>query len=223
MKEDYELLKKYLQNEIDRGNNKTFIFDKDDVIDFKNCNALSYIENMEQEIERLRKENDILKHRLNDVVFGDDYELGARYLRKIGYIDFDEERKVYINKHNNEPFFHKEEKEKDYYIGNEELNEYTEQLEYKLKKKDKEIERLNKSLDVATEMINNKQKEIVRLNNIINELEKWIEENIKLKPLQTTYFFNCDGKQRSISEIELKELKRVFNKLQELKGSNDNG
>ena len=53
MKEDYELLKNYLQNEIDTGNNKTFIFDKDYVIDFKNCNALSYIENMEEEIVSL--------------------------------------------------------------------------------------------------------------------------------------------------------------------------
>ena len=39
-----------------------------------------------------------------------------------------------------------------------------------------EYDKLNKSLDVATEMINNKQKEIVRLNNIINELEKCIKD-----------------------------------------------
>lgn len=32
--------------------------------------------------EELIKENNILKHRLNDIVFGDDAELGARYLRK---------------------------------------------------------------------------------------------------------------------------------------------
>ena len=60
--------------------------------------------------EELIKENNILKHRLNDIVFGDDPELGARYLRKIGYIDFDEEKKLYINKHNNEPFWHEDEK-----------------------------------------------------------------------------------------------------------------
>lgn len=96
--------------------------------------------------EELEKENEILKHRLNDMVFGDDYELGARYLRKIGYIDFDKERKVYINKHNNEPFWHEDEKEKDYYIPDEELNEYTKQLEFKLQQKENMIKEVREEI-----------------------------------------------------------------------------
>lgn len=92
--------------------------------------------------EELIKENNILKHRLNDIVFGDDAELGARYLRKIGYIDFDEEKKLYINKHNNEPFWHEDEKEKDYYIKEEELDEYTKQLEYKYNKQKEVLDKI---------------------------------------------------------------------------------
>lgn len=46
-----------------------------------------------------------------------------------------------------------------------------------LKIKDKEIERLNKDLQTAIDICNNRQKEIVRLNNIINELEKWLNDN----------------------------------------------
>ena len=52
---------------------------------------------------------------------------------------------------------------------------------------------------------------------ILDELEEWLKENIKLKPLQTTYFFKCDGKQKSISEIELNELKKVLDKIIGLK------
>ena len=102
--------------------------------------------------EELEKENEILKHRLNDIIFddaNDDVELGARYLRNIGYVDFDEERKIYINKHNNEPFWQNDEREKKYYIKDEELDEYTKQLEYKLQQKE----------------------------NIIKEVREYIEEN----------------------------------------------
>ena len=83
-------------------------------------------------VEQLEKENDKLKHKLNDIAFGDDSELALRFLRKIDYVGFDEKRKVYINKHNNEPFIWEDEQEKDYYLKDEELNEYTQQLEYKV-------------------------------------------------------------------------------------------
>lgn len=100
----------------------------------------------------LLKENQKLKQKLNWIAFGDDAELALRYLRKIGYVDFDEERKVYINKHNNEPFLLDDEEEKAYYIKSEELNEYTEQLEYQnkeLKKQQKEfINYLQEELNV---------------------------------------------------------------------------
>ena len=91
-------------------------------------------------IDLLIKENQELKQKLNWIAFGDDAELALRYLRKIGYVDFDEERKVYINKHNNEPFVLDDEEEKAYYIKSEELNEYTEQLEYQNKKLKKQLE-----------------------------------------------------------------------------------
>ena len=107
---------------------------------------LNYITSLQQKVEQLEKENDklnkelgifqrendLLKHKLNDIAFGDDSELALRFLRRIGYVGFDEKRKVYINKHNNEPFIWEDEQEKDYYLKDEELNEYTQQLEYKL-------------------------------------------------------------------------------------------
>ena len=91
-----------------------------------------YIDRAQQKVEQLEKENEKLKHKLNDIAFGDDSELALRFLRRIGYVGFDEKRKVYINKHNNEPFLWKNEQEKDYYLKDEELNEYTQQLEYKV-------------------------------------------------------------------------------------------
>ena len=50
-------------------------------------------------------------------------------------------------------------------------------------------------------------KEIDRLNNIINELEKWLEDYIKL-------FDDPD----MLEEQTCEDLKEVLNKLQELKG-----
>lgn len=102
-------------------------------------NFCSILDTKSQVLERTAKENQELKQKLNWVAFGDDPELSLRYLRKIGYVDFDEERKVYINKHNNEPFLLKDEQEKDYYIKDEELNEYTTQLEYKVKELKKQL------------------------------------------------------------------------------------
>ena len=92
----------------------------------------SLVNSCQEEIRRLKKQNDSLKQKLNWIAFGDDSELALRYLREIGYVDFDEERKVYINKHNNEPFLLKDEQEKDYYIkDNKEFkNQQKEFIEY---------------------------------------------------------------------------------------------
>lgn len=101
-------------------------------------------------IDTLTKENNILKHRLNDVVFKDannDVELAARYLRKIGYVGFDEESKTYINLHNNEPFWNEDEREKDYYIKDEELDEYTKHLEHELKEKNRILKEIYNRCD----------------------------------------------------------------------------
>lgn len=98
-------------------------------------------------ITNLQQENERLKFYLNDVVFDDnniDVELSARYLRKLGYIDFDEERQVYVNKHNNQPFMQEDTKEKSFYIKDDELNDYTKQLENKIEKAVEYIEK-NKS------------------------------------------------------------------------------
>ena len=87
--------------------------------------------------EELEHENERLKYFLNDIIFdpsNEDVELGARYLRSLGYIGFDEERKVYVNLHNNEPLMQLEEREKGFYIKDEEINEYIKQLEYKVEK-----------------------------------------------------------------------------------------
>lgn len=92
------------------------------------------------EMVNWKEETEKIKQKLNWIAFGDDPELALRYLRKIGYVDFDEERKVYINKHNNEPFLLEDEQEKGYYIKDEELNEYTEQLEYQVKSLKEQLE-----------------------------------------------------------------------------------
>ena len=62
------------------------------------------------------------------------------------------------------------------------------------------------------------KKENKKLQSNWNSLKEWLEENIKEKPLLTTYFFECDGKQKSISGIELEELKKVLDKMNELEG-----
>lgn len=98
---------------------------------------IDYISKLEEQIENLQNENEELKFWLNDVIFDDNnnvVELPARYLKKLGYIDFDDEKQVYTNKHNNEPFLQKEYKEKVFNLKDDELDDYTKQLEYKFKK-----------------------------------------------------------------------------------------
>lgn len=114
-----------------------------DIIEFLQKDRKEWINQFTKthnESVEIQKENQELKQKLNWIAFGDDQELALRYLRKIGYVDFDEERKVYINKHNNEPFLLDDEEEKGYYIPDEELNEYTKQLEYQLKELKKQLE-----------------------------------------------------------------------------------
>ena len=123
-------------------------------------------------IKIILKENQELKQKLNWIAFGDDPELALRYLRKIGYVDFDEERKVYINKHNNEPFVLDEEEEKAYYIKSEELNEYTEQLEYQNQELKKQVE------DIKQELTDERDE-----NYKLSEL--WCDSRGKVRDLET--------------------------------------
>lgn len=109
------------------------------------CNEMNCLDNNTPRrilsiVKKLQKENQVLKQNLNWIAFSShncDTELALRYLRKIGYVNFDEERKVYINKHNNEPFELQSEKEKGYYIKDDEINEYIQQLECKIAKYEK--------------------------------------------------------------------------------------
>lgn len=53
---DLELLKRYLQNEIDTGGHKIFVFDKDyNAIEFKTIEALNEINNLQKQLQE--KEN----------------------------------------------------------------------------------------------------------------------------------------------------------------------
>lgn len=116
----------------------------------KDADVVNYL------INDMEKKINILQHRLNDVVFSDandDVELAARYLRKIGYIGFNEDSKTYINLHNGEIFWENDEREKDYYIKDEELDEYTKQLEYKLKEKNRILKEIyNRCDQMSTEI-----------------------------------------------------------------------
>ena len=77
--------------------------------------------------------------------------------------------------------------------------------EDKLKFRVKELKYFN---DILEQQNLDKAKEIERLNNIINELEKWLEDYIKL-------FDEPD----MLEEQTCEDLKEVLDKLQELKGS----
>lgn len=116
----------------------------------KDADVVNYV------ISDMEKKINILQHRLNDVVFSDandDVELAARYLRKIGYVGFNEDSKTYINLHNGEIFWENDEREKDYYIKDEELDEYTKQLEHKLKEKNRILKEIyNRCDQMGTEI-----------------------------------------------------------------------
>lgn len=137
---DMIIEEKELYNEV--LSNKMLIQELRDTID----NQKEEIDRLNKELGIFQRENDLLKHKLNDIAFGDDSELALRFLRRIGYVGFDEKRKVYINKHNNEPFLWKNEQEKDYYLKDEELNDYTHQLEYKVDRLNNIINRARRKL-----------------------------------------------------------------------------
>ena len=76
--------------------------------------------------------------------------------------------------------------------------------------------------DAIQEILEEKDKEIERLNHIINELEKYIEENIKATR-QALKFEGMDDfdKKKYSRDIILFEM--ILNKLKELKeGGNEN-
>lgn len=176
----------------------------------------SLVNSCQEEIRRLKKQNDSLKQKLNWIAFGDEPELALRYLREIGYVDFDEERKVYINKHNNEPFFLKDEQEKYYYIKDNELNEYTEQLKYQIKELKKQL---------TTYQIWYRDCKVDNLKNIskIEEMETQQKEFIEYMNKTRTIIIDGIEIQTSLTGVEIaglvqrnKELEQQCKKQKEV-------
>ena len=175
----------------------------------------SLVNSCQEEIRQLKKQNDSLKQKLNWIAFGDDSELALRYLRKIGYVDFDEERKVYINKHNNDPFLLKDEQEKDYYIKDNELNEYTEQLEYQIKELKKQLE------ERPTEYVfignaQNKTRDFI--NQIIKDIKEYKNQQKEFIEYLTSYIDLLSNKPDLIEEREIDLLKEILQKYKEIIG-----
>lgn len=199
-------------------------------IDFENDDVVY------NEIEKLFKKNQELKQKLNWIAFGDDPELALRYLRKIGYVDFDEERKVYINKHNNEPFVLDDEEEKAYYIKSEELNEYTEQLEYQNNELKKQLENyqklgfkylqdqnieLNKRYLNAVADYETTMAEKVELERQLKELGGVDEYNRYLLNQQKEFIRWLDGNTRLAPEPKKGLLNEILQKYKEIIGVSD--
>lgn len=95
MKTDLELLKEYLQSEIDCGNHKLFIFDENNyATELKTIDGFNAITDLEQEIERLKNElakipkakmeYDLEIERLNNIIYR---EISDYILKKYGMLD----------------------------------------------------------------------------------------------------------------------------------------
>lgn len=85
------------------------------------------------------------------------------------------------------------------------------------KEKDKEIERLNKNNKELTESYHKYKNEVYSLTNIIIELEKWLNNEIKrLDEIQDTY--DKYGKKKDANIIYISgAYNEILDKLQELK------
>ena len=105
--------------------------------------------------------------------------------------------------------------------------DYTSAVELKFAKK--EIERLNKKIEqyenpedmtLMFMWCDEKAKdEIKRLNNIINELEKWLEEEQDRLARETSNIYEDSlGKTRLVNENIYEEVQKIKDKLHELKG-----
>ena len=208
-KESKELNQKYLNAVADY---ESVMFEKEQL------NSL--VNSCQEEIRQLKKQNDSLKQKLNWIAFGDDSELALRYLREIGYVDFDEERKVYINKHNNEPFLLKDEQEKDYYIKDNELNEYTEQLEYQIKELKKQLEEYKATNKVLSQELTKdkvlQQDHLTTCCGIpIGDIPKLITQQKEF----ISYLENMLDNENDIFSVV--RVKEVLSKYKEIIGGND--
>lgn len=179
------------------------------------------------EMMNWKEETEKIKQKLNWIAFGDDPELALRYLRKIGYVDFDEERKVYINKHNNEPFLLEDEQEKGYYIKDEELNEYTEQLEYQVKSLKEQLEKKQNPLQGVFAQVNDDmllrncgamQSEIDKYESQQKEFINYLEDEIKFYKNRDTYIVADILGSYDLNDIKLKLLEEILSKYKEIIG-----
>ena len=91
------------------------------------------------------------------------------------------------------------------------------EMDKRLDEREQEIERLNNVIDKKEQFLGNNikrlEREVVKRDNIINELEKWLEEQLM--------YFNENNAQGGFS-TNLEDLEIVKDKLQELKGSDNN-
>lgn len=171
------------------------------------------------EMMNWKEETEKIKQKLNWIAFGDDPELALRYLRKIGYVDFDEERKVYINKHNNEPFLLEDEQEKGYYIKDEELNEYTEQLEYQVKSLKEQLEKKQNPLQGVFAQVNDDML-LRNCGAMQSEIDKYESQQKKFIEYLETEISGCEA----VSDLlfshnkEMKVYKEVLQKYKEIIG-----
>lgn len=171
------------------------------------------------EMMNWKEETEKIKQKLNWIAFGDDPELALRYLRKIGYVDFDEERKVYINKHNNEPFLLEDEQEKGYYIKDEELNEYTEQLEYQVKSLKEQLEKKQNPLQGVFAQVNDDML-LRNCGAMQSEIDKYESQQKKFIEYLEAEISGCEA----VSDLlfshnkEMKVYKEVLQKYKEIIG-----
>ena len=148
----------------------------------------NYNNYMEQSIEELSI--DVLRNMYKDLVFiatetafdevNRDTEFLLRTLLLQHRINFNEESKQYQNPNwdkNFEVNGIKFEKEKIYLINEDRVDEYTKQLEYQLKEKDKKITELENMLKPVLDLnipINTLINEFERLNELEDNMEKFI-------------------------------------------------
>ena len=151
----------------------------------------NYNNYMEQPIEELSI--DVLRNMYKDLVFiatetafdeaNHDTEFLLRTLLLQHRINFNEESKQYQN-----PNWDKRceingikfEKEKTYLINEDRVDEYTKQLEYQLKEKDKKITELENMLKPVLDLN-------IPINTLINEFERLneLEDNMEISKLKS--------------------------------------
>ena len=151
----------------------------------------NYNNYMEQSIEELSI--DVLRNMYKDLVFiatetafdeaNHDTEFLLRTLLLQHRINFNEESKQYQNPNwdkNFEVNGIKFEKEKIYLINEDRVDEYTKQLEYQLKEKDKKITELENMLKPVLDLN-------IPINTLINEFERLneLEDNMEISKLKS--------------------------------------